>query len=242
MNSATPTIHNAARLGQIAKVVLMPGDPIRATYIAQNYLENAQLVSNIRNICCYTGTYQGTPLSVMASGMGAGSMSIYAHELFHFYDVDAIIRVGTAGGMHPSLKLRDLVVAMTASTDCGYTTHLELPGSFAPCADYELLSGLMSHGRELGLSVKAGPVVSGECFYYPQEWFRKWTDMGILAVDMETASLYITAAKAGKRAAAVFTISDLMFTGDACTAEERQDSFDDMIRLALATAKETADR
>lgn len=240
MNNATPTIHNAARLGQIAKVVLMPGDPLRAAYIAQNYLENAELVSNIRNICCYTGTYEGTPVSVMASGMGAGSMSIYAYELFHFYEVDAIIRVGTAGGMHPSLKLRDLVIAMTASTDCGYATHLELPGTFAPCADYGLLSSLVSHGREMGLPVKAGPVVSGECFYYPQEWFRKWTDMGVLAVDMETASLYITAAKAGKRAAAVFTISDMMFTGEACSTEERQNSFDNMIRLALAAAKDAA--
>lgn len=241
MEHSTPTIHNAARLGQIAKAVLMPGDPVRAAYIAQHYLEGAELVSNVRNICCYTGTYQGTPLSVMASGMGTGSMSIYSYELFHFYDVDVIIRVGTAGGMHPDLKLRDLVVAMAASTDCGYAAHFDLPGTFAPCADYGLLASTVARGEEMGLHVKAGPVVSGEGFYYSQDWFRKWTDMGVLAVDMETAALYMNAAEAGKRAVAMYTISDMMFTGEACSTEERQSSFDQMIRLGLAVAKNAVD-
>ncbi|MCI9555236.1 MAG: purine-nucleoside phosphorylase [Oscillibacter sp.] len=234
----TPTIHNAAAYGDIAKAVLMPGDPMRAAYIAQTYLDSPRLVSNVRGVCCYTGTYHGRALSVMASGMGAGSMSIYSYELFHFYDVDLILRLGTAGGLPPSLKLRDIVVAMTASTDCGYAAHLELPGTFAPCADYALLAAIAARAKEQGLSVKVGPVVSGEGFYYTDKWFQKWARMGILAVDMETAALYINAAEAGKRAAAMYTISDLMFSGEACGVEERQSSLDQMIRLGLSAVED----
>lgn len=230
----TPTIHNAARLGQIAKTVLMPGDPLRAKYIAEKFLTDPELVSDIRNIYCYTGTYEGKPVSVMASGMGAGSMSIYSYELFHFYDVDAIIRVGSAGGLNPGLKLRDVVVAMASSTDNGYATHFELPGQIAPCADYGLIEKAVSYGNVHGMAVRVGPVVSGEGFYYSDEWFDKWQKMGILAVEMESAALYLNAAEAGKRAVALCTISDLMFNGEACTPQERQESFDDMIRMALS--------
>lgn len=230
----TPTIHNAAHLGDIAPVVLMPGDPLRAKYIAENFLEEPKLVSDIRNIYCYTGRYQGKTVSVMASGMGAGSMSIYSYELFHFYNVDTIIRVGSAGGLHSSLKLKDIVVAMVASTDNGYATHFALPGCLAPCADYGLIARAVDHGEKKGLSVRVGPIISGEGFYYSDEWFQKWAAMGMLAVDMETAALYMNAAEAGKRAVTLCTISDLMFTGAACSTQERQAGFDDMIRMALS--------
>lgn len=235
---STPTIHNAAKYGEIAKTVLMPGDPLRAKYIAEKFFENAKLVSDVRNIYCYTGTYKGKTVSVMASGMGAGSMSIYSYELFHHYDVDSIIRVGSAGGLHPSLKLRDIVVAMASSTDNGYGTHFQLPGVLAPCADYSLIEKAVQYGKEHGLSLRVGPVISGEGFYYSNEWYKKWSDMGMLAVEMESAALYMNAAEAGKRAVALCTISDLMFSGEACTTKERQESFDEMILMALSMIEE----
>ena len=234
----TPTIHNAARCGEIAKTVLMPGDPLRAKYIAETFLESARLISEIRGICCYTGSYQGTPVSVMASGMGAGSMSIYSYEMFHFYDVDAIIRVGSAGGLHPSLHLRDVVAVMAASTDSGYAAHFGLPGTLAPCADYALIACADWYAGENGIRLRVGPVVSGEGFYYDPAWFKKWTEMGMLAVEMESAALYMNAMEAGKRALALCTVSDLMFSGEACTTLERQQSFDDMIRMVLEIARE----
>lgn len=230
----TPTIHNAAKMGEIAKTVLMPGDPLRAKYIAENFLENPELVSDVRNIYCYTGGYGGKEVSVMASGMGAGSMSIYSYELFHFYDVDSIIRVGSAGGLNPGLKLRDIVIAMASSTDNGYAAHFELPGNISACADYSLIARAVDYARQNGLSVHVGPVISGEGFYYSDEWFEKWTRMGMLAVEMESAALYLNAMEAGKKAVALCTISDLMFNGAACTTEERQKSFDDMIHMALS--------
>lgn len=169
--------------------------------------------------------------------MGADSMSIYSYELCHFYDVELILRLGTASGLSPSLKFRDTVAAMTASADCGYAAHLNLPGTFAPCADYTLLSSITARSKERGLSAKVGAIVLGEGFYYSEEWFQEWARMGILAVDMETAALYINAVEAGKRAAAMFTITDLMFSGEACGVEERQNCLDQMIRLGLSAAE-----
>lgn len=230
----TPTLHNAAQYGEIAKTVLMPGDPLRAKYIAETFLESPRLLSDVRNIYCYTGLYEGKAVSVMASGMGAGSMSIYSYELFHFYDVDSIIRVGSAGGLHPSLKLRDIVVAMASSTDGGCARRLDLPGALAPCADYSLIARAVRYAEAHGLSARVGPVVSGEVFHYSGEWFKKWAAVGMLAVEMESAALYVNAAEAGKRALALCTVSDLMFSGEACTTQERQESFDDMILMALS--------
>nr|WP_305136937.1 purine-nucleoside phosphorylase [uncultured Schaedlerella sp.] len=237
MKEQTPTIHNAAKKGEIARTVLMPGDPLRAKYIAETFLEQPRLVSDIRNMYCYTGRYEGREVSVMASGMGVGSMSIYSYELFHFYDVESIIRVGSAGGLHPSLKLKDIVVAMAVSTDSNYALHLELPGYLSPCGDYSLIAKAAEYGRQHGLSVRVGPVMSGEGFYYSEEWNRKWAGIGMLAVEMESAALYINAMEAGKKAVALCTISDLMFSGEACTARERQESFDDMIRMGLSMAE-----
>ncbi len=169
--------------------------------------------------------------------MGADSMSIYSYELCHFYDVELILRLGTASGLSPSLKLRETVAAMTVSIDCGYAAHLKLQGAFAPCANDTLLSSIAARAKERGLSAKVGAIVLGEGFYYSEEWLQKWAQMGILAVDMETAALYINAAEAGKRAAAMFTITDLMFSGEACGVEERQNCLDQMIRLGLSAAE-----
>lgn len=237
MENRTPTIHNAAKYGEIARTVLMPGDPLRAEYIAKNFLTNAKLVSSVRNIYAFTGQYQGKTVSVMASGMGAGSMGIYSYELYNFYGVENIIRVGSAGGINPSLKLRDIVIGLAVSTDSGYINQFCLPGTYAPCADYGLVERAVSCGREKNFPIVVGQIFSGASFYYDLDLTRHWADMGILAIEMESAALYINAARAGKHALAICTISDMVFTGEACTPEERQETFGDMITLALEIAE-----
>lgn len=232
----TPTIHNSARLGQIAKTVLMPGDPLRARYIAETYLSDVELVSNVRCIPCYTGTWQGKRISVMASGMGAGSMGIYSHELFWDYEVDRIIRVGTAGGMHEKLRLRDIVLAISCSTDSGFAAQYELPGTYSPCCSFALARTAAEIAEKHGLSVRPGMVFSGEAFHYTDNYLRRWTEAGALAVEMETAALYMNAMAAGKEALTICTITDMVFTGEHCSSEERQTTLDDMIKLALETA------
>jgi len=229
----TPTIHNAARQGEIAKTVLMPGDLLRARFIAENYLENGRLVSEIRGMYAYTGWYQEREVSVMASGMGAGSMGIYSYELFRYYDVDSIIRVGSAGGLSPYLKLKDLVIGLASSTDTGYAAQYRLPGALAPCADFELAKVAYDYGVQHGMNVHVGMLFSGEAFYYEESILQIWADMGALAVEMESAALYMNAAKLGKKALAICTISDLVFSGEKCSVKERQTSFDDMITMAL---------
>lgn len=233
---AAPTIHNAAQPGQIAPVVLMPGDPKRADYIAQTYLDNPELVSNVRGIPCYTGSFQGKPVSVMASGMGAGSMGIYSYELFHEYDVQKIIRVGTAGGLHPDLQLRDLVLGLSSSTDSGFASQYQLPGVFNPCCSFDLARKAWEVGQEMGLSIKSGMLFSGAAFHYPDGYLEQWKNMGALAVEMESAALYMNAMEAGKEALAICTITDMVFTGVHCSVEERQKCLDDMLTLALKTA------
>ena len=228
----TPHINVQNEIG-FGKTVLMPGDPLRAKYIAEKFFENPKLVSDIRNIYCYTGTWQGKEVSVMASGMGTGSMSIYSYELFHFYDVDQIIRVGSAGALNHSLKLRDVVIAQASSTDSGYASHFNLPGTIAPCGDFGLIEAAVKYGRENGINVRVGPVISGCGFYYDDEWMDKWTKFGMLAVEMESAALYLNAARAGKEALCICTISDCPFTGEATTAEERQNKFTQMMEVAL---------
>ena len=232
------TIHNAAQPGQIAPAVLMPGDPLRADYIAEHYLENPQLLSRVRGIPVYTGTYKGKPVSVMASGMGSGSMGIYSYELFHEYNVQKIIRVGTAGGLHPDLKLRDLVLGLSSSTDSGFATQYQLPGVFNPCCSFNLARKAWEVGQDMGLSLQAGMLFSGAAFHYPEGFLEKWRDMGALAVEMESAALYMNAMAAGKEALAVCTITDMVFTPDHCSVEERQKCLDDMLTLALRVATE----
>ena len=231
---ATP--HNAAKKGQIAKIVLMPGDPLRAKYVAENYLEDVKQFNEVRNMFGFTGTYEGTRISVMGSGMGIPSIGIYSWELFHNYDVDAIIRIGTAGGLGDEVQLRDVVIAQGASTDSNFASQFALPGTFAPLADFDLLRKAVDAGEQLGVNVRVGNIVSSDVFYCPDDWHKRWADMGCLAVEMESAGLYMNAAAAGKRALGIFTISDIPMRGESLPAEERQTSFTQMMEVALATA------
>lgn len=242
----TPTPHIAAGPEQLAKTVLMPGDPLRSAYIAEQFLENPVLVNNIRGVQGYTGTYRDVPVTVMASGMGMPSMGIYSYELFRMYPVEKIIRVGTAGGMALQVRPRDLVIGMGACTDSNYGSQFHLPGVFAPVADYGLLRTCVDTAKALGLErVHVGTIVSSDRFYNDEEDLPEaqrstalWSKMGVLAVEMEAAALYMNAARAGKRALALFTVSDHLVTGEALSAIERQTSFTDMMRLALETAVE----
>ena len=230
------TIHNKAEKGQIAESVLMPGDPKRAEYIARTYLEDAVLVNDVRCAYCFTGSYKGKRISVMASGMGSGSMGIYSHELFHDYGVERIIRVGSAGGISPGLKLNDIVIASASCTDSGYITHFGLPGTFAPAADFSLMRKAAEHMEANGISYQAGLVFSGAAFHYPDGFFGKWAAMGVLAVEMESDALYINAAEAGKKALCLCTISDNLLDGGKLSPDERETAFGRMITTAFEIA------
>lgn len=236
------TPHNEAVKGDFAKTVLMPGDPLRAKFIAETFLENARLVNNVRGVQGYTGTYRGTPVSVMASGMGMPSIGIYSHELFHFYDVDNIIRVGSAGAISPRLKLRDVVMGQASCTDSRYAHQFGLSGQFAPIADFELLETAVEAARRLGAAPVVGNLLSSDVFYNKAGDTLKWGEMGVLAIEMESAALYLNAAEAGKRALAICTVSDSLVTGEALPPADRQTSFTQMMEIALETAVEMARR
>lgn len=231
---ATP--HIAAEKGDFAKTVLMPGDPLRAKYIAENYLKKAVLVNDVRGIHGYTGEYRGKRVSVMASGMGMPSIGIYSYELFRFFDVENIIRVGSAGALSEKLKVRDIVLAMGACTDGNYAAQFSLPGTFAPIASYRLLTEAVEIAEKSGITPRVGNVLSSDLFYDDSASTLKWNKMGVLAVEMETAALYMNAARAGKNALSILTISDNLVTGEATTAAERQNSFTQMMELALELA------
>lgn len=233
------TPHIAAQMGDFAKTVLMPGDPLRAKFIAETFLTDARLVNNVRGIQGYTGTYEGVPVSVMASGMGMPSIGIYSYELFKFYGVENILRVGTAGGMSQRVKLRDVVLGMGACTNSNFASQYNLPGQFAPIADYTLLKTAAEQAERLGLHVEVGNLLSSDIFYDDDpEANPAWRKLGVLAVEMEAAALYMNAARLGKRALAICTISDHLLTGEATDAETRQTSFRDMMKLALSVAVE----
>ena len=235
--SNIPTPHIAAKEGDFAKTVLMPGDPLRAKFIAETFLTDAVLVNNVRGVNGYTGYYNGKRVSVMASGMGIPSMGIYSYELFNFYDIDNIIRIGTAGSIHPDLKIRNVVLAMGACTDSNYGAQYELPGTFAPIASFELLRKAVKVIEEMGnIGYKVGNVVSSDVFYSDRQTTAAWQKMGALAIEMESAALYMNAARAGKNALTICTISDSLVTGEVTTAEERKTSFDDMMTIALEIA------
>ena len=235
--SNIPTPHIAAKEGDFAKTVLMPGDPLRAKFIAETFLTDAVLVNNVRGVNGYTGYYNGKRVSVMASGMGIPSMGIYSYELFNFYDIDNIIRIGTDGSIHPDLKIRNVVLAMGACTDSNYGAQYELPGTFAPIASFELLRKAVKVIEEMGnIGYKVGNVVSSDVFYSDRQTTAAWQKMGALAIEMESAALYMNAARAGKNALTICTISDSLVTGEVTTAEERQTSFDDMMKIALEIA------
>ncbi|MCI6733278.1 MAG: purine-nucleoside phosphorylase [Lachnospiraceae bacterium] len=234
---AVPTPHISAAMGDFAKTVLMPGDPLRAKYIAETYLENPRLITSVRNMLGYTGTYKGKEISVMGGGMGIPSMGIYSYELFHFYDVDTIIRIGSAGGLQDFVKVKDIVIGMGACTDSNYAAQFGLPGTFAPIADYELLRRAVDIAEKQGNHVVVGNLLSSDCFYNANpDVNQKWRDMGILAVEMEGAGLYMNAAKAGKKALCICTISDHLYTGEELDSHERQVGFGKMMEIALELA------
>ncbi len=237
--SSVPTPHNAAQRGQIAKTVLMPGDPLRAKVVAERYLEDVRQFNSVRNMLGYTGVYQGREVSVMGSGMGMPSIGIYAHELYSFYDVDVIIRIGSAGGLDERTRLRDLVIAQGACTDSNFAAMYHLPGTFAPIADYGLLSTAVRIAAEKGVRTLVGNILSSDHFYHAAadaDASAKWQGMGVLAIEMESAALYMIAAELKKRALGIFTVSDLIHTEGALSVGEREESFDDMMQVALATA------
>lgn len=238
-----PTPHINATPDDFAKTVLMPGDPLRAKFIAENFLENARLVNNVRGVQGYTGTYKGVPVSVMASGMGMPSIGIYSYELFTFFGVENIIRVGSAGALQENIKVRDIVLGQGACTDSNYANTFRLNGTFAPIASYKLLKTCAEEAERLGVNFHVGNLISSDVFYGDFENVpnydtssAKWAKMGVMAVEMEAAALYMNAARCGKSALAICTISDHIITGEATNAQERQTSFTDMMTLALETA------
>ena len=227
-------------MGDFAKTVLMPGDPLRAKFIADTFLDNAKLVNNVRGIQGYTGTYRDTPVSVMASGMGMPSIGIYSHELYSQYGVENILRIGSAGAISKKLKLRDVVAAQGACTNSNFAHQYELPGLFAPIADFTLLETAVAVAREMGVEMPVGNLLSSDTFYDASNSTTKWAEMGVLAVEMEAAALYMTAAKLGKRALAICSISDSIVTGEALPASDRQTTFTTMMKIALETAVKMA--
>jgi purine-nucleoside phosphorylase len=229
-----PTPHIAAREGDFAATVLMPGDPLRAQFIAETYLENVKQVNGVRGMLAYTGASKGKPVSVMGSGMGMPSIGIYSYELFHFYGVENIIRVGTAGGIRKDLELGDIVVGLGACTDSNFAHNYGLPGSFAPIADYGLVQAAQRSADALGVRLVVGNILSSDVFYAENPaGFEKWLGMGVLAVEMESAALYMTAARAGKAALCICSISDTIFTKKAMGADERRTAFTRMMEVAL---------
>ena len=215
----TPTPHINASPEDFAKTVLMPGDPLRAKFIAETYLDNAVLVNNVRGIQGYTGDYKGKRVSVMASGMGMPSIGIYSYELYNYFGVDNIIRVGTAGGMSENVKVRDIVIAMGACTNSNYASQYGLPGTFAPIASYGLMKTAIEKAAELGANYHVGNCLSSDAFYNDDDdASKKWVKMGVLCVEMEAAALYMNAARSGKNALGIFTVSDHIITGEATSA------------------------
>lgn len=232
---ATP--HIAAEKGDFAKTVLMPGDPLRAEFIAKNYLENAVLVNNVRGVQGYTGEYKGKRVSVMASGMGQPSIGIYSYELYNFFDVETIIRVGTCGSYHPDLHVRDIIVAMGACTDSNFAAQYRLPGTFAPLADFDLVRRAAEECEKSGVNYRVGNIFSSDHFYEDDNSGMTWAKMGVLGVEMESAALYCNAARAGKKALCICTVSNsFSHPEEDTTVEERQNSFTEMIEIALNIA------
>ncbi len=232
---ATP--HIAAKEGDFAKTVLMPGDPLRAKFIAETYLENAVLVNNVRGVQGYTGYYKGKRVSVMASGMGQPSIGIYSYELYHFYGVETIIRVGSCGSFSPDLHVRDIIVAMGACTNGNYASQYNLPGTFCPIADFDMVRRAAAECEKMGLKYKVGNILSSDMFYDDANSGMQWAKMGVLGVEMESAALYCNAARAGKKALCICTVSDsFIYPEENTTAEERQISFTKMMEVALNIA------
>ncbi len=244
MSKLYPTPHIKASPEDFAKTVLMPGDPLRAKFIAENFLSDARLVNNVRGIQGYTGTYEGTPVSVMASGMGMPSIGIYSYELFNFFGVDNIIRVGSAGALREDIKVRDIVIGMGACTNSNFAHQYSLPGTFSAICSYDILKECVAEAEAMGANYHVGNILSSDTFYVDSDNLpeglkpnENWSKMGVMAVEMEAAALYMNAARSGKNALAICTVSDHILTGESTSAEERQNSFTQMMELALKTAK-----
>ena len=234
---AIPTPHIAAKKGDFAQTVLMPGDPLRAKFIAENFLDKTRLVNNLRGIQGYTGYYKNKRVSVMASGMGQPSIGIYSYELFNFYDVENIIRVGSCGCFDKDLHVRDLILAMGACTNGNYAAQYNLPGPFCPIADFGLLKKAASECEKKTLNYKVGNVLSSDMFYDDADSGMLWTKMGVLGVEMEAAALYMNAARAGKKALAILSVSDsFVHKEENLSGDEREKSFTDMMKVALEIA------
>ena len=234
------TPHNSAKKGDFAKTVLMHGDPLRAKFIAETFLDDPKLVNNVRGVQGYTGTYKGVPVSVMASGMGIPSIGIYSYELFTQYDVDNIIRIGSAGAMRADMELGSVVAGMGACTNSDFASQYELGGTFAPICDYELLSAAVESAKELGVKMPVGNIFSSDTFYDAAGRNDRFRKMGVLAVEMEAAGLYCTAAYTGKRALTICSISDNLVTGEELSPDERQLTFTNMMKIALEAAVKMA--
>ncbi len=231
------TPHNEAKAGEIAKTVLMPGDPLRAKFIAEQYLEDVVCFNQVRNMLGFTGTYKGKKVSVMGGGMGMPSIGIYSYELYNFYDVDNIIRIGSAGGIAEDIKLRDIVIGMGASTNSDFARQYQLPGTYAPIADFSLLRKAVEAADKMNIKTVVGNVLSSDTFYDDNKDANAlWRKMNVLAVEMEAAALYMNAARANKKALCILTISDHVFNGESLSAEDRQLTFRDMMEIALEIA------
>ena len=237
MNKNYPTPHINATPEDFAKTVLMPGDPLRSQFIAKNFLENAKLVNNVRGIQGYTGTYKGERVSVMASGMGMPSIGIYSYELYNFLGVENIMRIGSVGAMSENVKVRDIIIGMGASTTTNFAIQYDLEGTFAPIADYKMMKTAIEEAEKIGARYAVGNLLSSDIFYNANaDAQKKWQKLGILGVEMEAAALYMNAAYAGKSALAICTVSDHLLTGESLDSEARQNSFTEMMEIALNTA------
>ena len=230
----TPTPHIGAKYGEIAETMIIAGDPLRVKFMAENFLENPVQFNNVRGMLGFTGTHNGKRISVMGHGMGMPSIGIYTYELFNFYGVKSIIRVGSAGSIHPDLHVGDLIIAQGACTNSNYVAQYGLPGTFAPIANFELLRGAAEACERLGCRYKVGNVMSSDTFYSENPQNEKWMKLGVLAVEMEIAALYMNAARSGNRALGICTISDHILTGEVTTAEERQTTFTKMMDVAFS--------
>lgn len=233
---STPTPHNNAKMGDIAETVLLPGDPLRAKFIAETFLEDVTQYNTVRGMFGYTGYYKGKRISIQGSGMGIPSIGIYSYELIHFYGVKNLIRIGSAGTISSELKLHDIVIGMGACTDSNYVAQFDLPGTYAPIASFELLQKAVNVAKEKEIDVTVGNILSSDVFYSDrglEGGLGKWNKMGVLCVEMEAAGLYMNAARAGVNALTILTISDCPFTGEECSAHERQVAFTKMMEIAL---------
>ena len=236
MTNGTPHIQPNGT--KIAKTVLMPGDPLRAKYIADNFLENVEQFNEVRNMFGYTGTYKGKEISVMGSGMGIPSIGIYSYELYYFFDVDTIIRIGSCGALQENVNLYDVIIAQAASTNSNYVDQFNIPGHFAPIADFELITKAKQVADDIGAVTHVGNILSSDTFYNADKHFNdSWKNMGILGIEMESAGLYLNAIHAGKKALGIFTVSDHILRDEATSAEERQTSFTQMMEIALEIAE-----